>query len=143
MMRIAIPTTGEKGLDDIVSPVFGRAPFFTFVDLDDNGNISNVFTKQNPGSLAQRSAGIAAAQTIISNGANVVIAQQIGPNSFDILRAGNIKILSGAGNVKDVVERYKRNELPELAMSGGFGRGFGRGFRKGFGRGGFGRGRWR
>jgi predicted Fe-Mo cluster-binding NifX family protein len=37
-VRIAFPTEGEKGLDDTVSKVFGRANTFTIVDLEGKKN---------------------------------------------------------------------------------------------------------
>ncbi len=143
MVRIAIPTNGDKGLDEVVSPIFGRAPYFTYVDVD--GDVKNVFSKQNAGSLARNAAGIASAQGLLHNGANVVIAQSIGPNSFDILKEAGVKILSGSGSVKDLIEKYKSGSLSEVNVPQESGRGMGRGLGRGFGRGmgrGFGRRNW-
>ncbi len=138
-MKVAIPTNGERGLDEEVSNIFGRAPFFTIVDLDS----MSVVAKRNPGSLAQHAAGVASARAILNSGTSAVITREIGPNSYEILREAGVKVFSGVGTVKDVVERLKRGELEEFKEhTRGFGHdlGRGRGFGRGFGRGG--RGRW-
>ena len=148
MVRIVIPTNGNSGLNENISPIFGRAPYLTYVDVD--GDVKNVFAKQNAGLFARGGAGIASAQEVITNGANVVIAQQIGPNAFDILEEAGIKIFMGSGTVKKLIDDYKENKLSEINISQGFGRGMGRGrglgrgggFGRGLGRG-FGGGRWR
>ena len=127
-MKIAIPTNGDRGLDEEVSQIFGRAPFFTIVDLDSMA----VVPKRNPGSLAQHAAGVASARAILNSGASVVITREIGPNSYEILKEAGVKIFSGDGVIRDVVERFKRGELKEIDyIVRGFGRGRGRG-----------RGRW-
>ena len=45
--KIAVATEGKKGLEDVVSNVFGRAKTFTIVDADDEKIIS-VSVVENP-----------------------------------------------------------------------------------------------
>ena len=85
----------------------------------------------NPASSAMCSAGIRAAQTVVSKGVNVVITGSLGPKVFQALSAGGIKIVTGAsGTAKEVVEKYKSGELKETSaptVGGQFGRKMGRG----------------
>ncbi len=46
-IKLAVPTKGDKGLDDVISDVFGRAKTFTVIDMD-KGKIVKVEVIQNP-----------------------------------------------------------------------------------------------
>ncbi|MHA1594741.1 MAG: NifB/NifX family molybdenum-iron cluster-binding protein [Candidatus Baldrarchaeia archaeon] len=110
--RIVIASQSRGGLDDMVSPVFGRCPAFTVVDVED-GKIVNVSVHQNPAMMAPMGAGIQAAQFIGSLGANVVIAGNFGPNAFTALSSLGIKVIAGVMgvSVREAVQRYLRGEL--------------------------------
>jgi len=155
-------------LDAPLDPRFGRCAYFVFVDTD----TMNYEAQPNPGVAAAGGAGIQAAQLVAANGAQAVIAGNFGPNAFQALSAGGIKIYAAAGmTVRQAVEKLKNGELQEVSGStvplkfgmgqqpgtgpaqgappqGGFthgmggGRGMGRGMGGGMGRGG-GRGRGR
>lgn len=134
-MKVIVSTT-KGGLDDFVSQSFGRAPTFTIVDVDGNGNIINVQVVQNPGYLAPRGAGIQAAQFCINEDADVVIAGQFGPNSSQVLQAAGIRFVSAPPTmtVKQSVQAYLRGELTQPILGtegGGMGRGIGKGKRGG------------
>ncbi len=150
-MKICIATT-KGGLDDQVSPVFGRCQTFTFVNVEGK-EIKDVEVIPNEFAGAMGGAGIQAAQLVVNKGAEVVIAGNFGPNAFPILSQGNAKVISAQGSVKEVVERYLKGELtaveqptsPEFSGRGmgqgqgagmGLGRGMGRGGGRGMGRGG-------
>ncbi|NJE85857.1 dinitrogenase iron-molybdenum cofactor [Thermococcus sp. CX2] len=137
-MRIVISTI-NGGLDDRVNQAFGRTPAFTIVDVE-NGEITNVQVVQNPGYNQPRGAGVTAAQFCIDQGAEVVIAGQFGPNSYNVLQAAGIRMASAPSTmtVKEAVEAFLRGELQGAVMGregGGMGRGMGRGM--GHGRGGW------
>jgi len=129
---IAIPSNGEGGLDDTMSPRFGRCMGFTFVTLENN-EITEVKTVINEAANAMGSAGISAAQTVGTHKASVVIVGFLGPNASDALNALNLKILqiSDQGlTIKQVINRYLEGGLPELAganVAGHHGMGGGRG----------------
>ncbi len=121
-MRIAIPTVG-KDLDLMSAPIFGRAPGFLVVELE-NDKIKNYEFIPNPGASAWHGAGVAAAQAIVNANANVVITQTIGPNSFNILSSAGVAIFQGYGKVKDLIEKFIHGELIKLEAPnrGHFGR---------------------
>ena len=139
-MKICI-ATNQGGLEDQVSPVFGRCPTFTFVDVEDK-EIKNVEVIPNEFAGAMGGAGIQAAQLVANKGANVVIAGNYGPNAYPILNQAGISVVSAQGNVKDVIMKHVNGELPEITQSTaprfggmGMGRGGGRGMGRGGGRG--------
>ena len=140
-MIIAVATT-RGGLDDVVSPVFGRAPTFTIVTVEGN-EIKSSDVIQNQFYMGRGGAGIAAAQMIVSKGAKVLISGNVGPNSYAVLSQAGIKLYSAYGmKVKDAVMSYLEGKLSPITAPVG-GPGFGRGFGGGFGRGGAGYGRGR
>jgi predicted Fe-Mo cluster-binding NifX family protein len=165
-MKIVI-ATNQGGLDDQVTPAFGRAPTFTVVEVADN-EIGNVEVVPNQSASAPGGAGIQAAQWAANSGAQAVIAGNYGPNASGILNQAGIEMLSAAGmTVRQAVEGYTRGELTPSSggamaapsfgpgmgrgmgrgggmgrgMSGGIGRGMGRGGGMGMGRG-MGQGMW-
>jgi len=139
-MKIAVSTM-NGGLEDNVSPMFGRCGNFTFVDIEGK-EIKNTTVEQNQFAGAVGGAGIQAAQFIISEGADVIIAGNFGPNASSVFSQSKIKIVSAQGNVKDVVTKYINGNLKTTAPQGtmsqmpfGTGRGMGRGMGMGRGKG--------
>ncbi|MHA1596684.1 MAG: NifB/NifX family molybdenum-iron cluster-binding protein [Candidatus Asgardarchaeia archaeon] len=110
--RIVLATQGEGGLEDYVSPVFGRAPTYTVVDLED-GEVKGVSVERNPAFQSPMGAGIQAAQFVANLGAKVVMAGNYGPNAVNALASLGIKTISGVFNVKvkDAVKMYTEGEL--------------------------------
>jgi predicted Fe-Mo cluster-binding NifX family protein len=125
-MKICVSAVANS-LDAQVDPRFGRCPFFMIVDSE----TMQFEAIPNMASGAMGGAGIQAAQTIASRGVQVLVTGNVGPNAFQALSAAGIKIVTGAfGNVREVVEKYKRGELSETGsptVRGHFGMGMGRG----------------
>ena len=132
-MRIAIPAL-EKSLDSAIAPTFGRAPGFLIIELKGN-QIQSYDYMPNPGASSWRGAGISSAQAVINNGVNVVIAQSIGPNSFDILFSSHVDVYQSSGTVRDAINKFLSGSLTKITAPNETGRGFGRFFGRGFGRG--------
>ena len=66
----------------------------------------------NPAFTSGGGAGIQAAQSVVNGGAKVVLTGDVGPNAFQALEAGGVKIVTGAqGPIKDVIERFNKGEL--------------------------------
>jgi predicted Fe-Mo cluster-binding NifX family protein len=149
-MKIAVATT-SGGLEDNVSPVFGRCSTYTLVEVEGE-NIKKTEIIPNQVASAMGGAGIQAAQLIASQGSEAVIAGNFGPNASTVLIQASVKMVQAQGNVKDAVVKYANGQLQSVSepttpmnagrgggMGGGRGGGMGRG--RGGGRGG-GRGRW-
>jgi predicted Fe-Mo cluster-binding NifX family protein len=129
-MKICV-SAASNSLDSPIDPRFGRCPYLVIVDSD-NMQFEVI---QNMASGATGGAGIQAAQTIASKGAEVLITGNVGPNAFQALSAASIKIVTGAsGTIREVVEKYTRGELRETGaptVGGHFGMGRGRGSGRG------------
>jgi predicted Fe-Mo cluster-binding NifX family protein len=125
-MKICV-SAASNSLDSPIDPRFGRCPYLVIVDSE----TMQFEVIQNMASDATGGAGIQAAQTIASKGAEVLITGNVGPNAFQALSASGIRIVTGAfGTVKEVVEKYKKGELGETGaptVGGHFGMGRGRG----------------
>lgn len=133
MAKILITSNGSD-LNSSVSPVFGRCQYFLIVD--EKGKMEKAVP--NAGIQAIRGAGIAAAQTVVSEGAAVVITGNVGPNAFSVLQQSGIKLYNGVGMTgREALDKFEKNQLTEIATSAGRfgGRGFGQGSGRGMGRG--------
>lgn len=129
-MKIAAATT-RGGLDDVVSPVFGRCPTFTLVDVED-GEVVTHEVVENPYAGAMGGAGIQAAQLIISKGAQAILAGAFGPNASNVFSQGGVQTVPARGPVKGNVLGFAAGRLtpslgPTVAAFAGRGAGMGRG----------------
>lgn len=106
-MKVAIPSTGE-GLSASVEQRFGRCPTFLVV------NTETMDWKAVPNKAADQpgGAGVAAAQTVVDEGAEVVLAGDIGPNASDILSGADIRVFGRiSGTVKEALEMLQSGAL--------------------------------
>ena len=128
-MKICV-TAVSGSLEAQIDPRFGRCPYFVIVDSE----TMEFEAVPNTASSSMTGAGIQAAQTVASKGVRVVITGNVGPNAFQALSAAGIEVVTGAfGNVREVIEKYKRGELKETGsptVRGHFGMGRGRGGRR-------------
>ncbi len=112
-MKIAAPTF-KGGLSDEISEQFGRAESFTIVEVED-GEIRSVEVVKNRAAEKLSGAGVSAAQFVVDEGVDVLLAGNIGPKAYSILRAAGIKVYRASGlKVSDAVERYLKSELDEI-----------------------------
>lgn len=124
-------------MDALIDPRFGRCRYFILVNPE-SGEFDVV---DNDAASQAHGAGIRAAQTVASAGAEVVITGSVGPNAYPALHNAGIRILTAtSGTVRNVVELYRKGSLGEVTSPGpghvGMGRGMGRGRGRGGGWGG-------
>jgi len=129
-MIIAVSTM-NGGLDDNISPVFGRCANFTIVEFEGDKITGNTVA-DNPGASATGGAGVQAAQFVAGEGCVAAIAGNFGPNAAAVLSAAEIAMVQAQGSVREVVERYLKGdssavEGPTVDLNYGKGGGFGRG----------------
>ena len=106
-MKICVTSEG-KTLDDRVDPRFGRCRFFIIVDTD----TLDFEAVENGSAQFSGGAGIQSGQLMASKGVKAVLTGNVGPNAFQTLTAGGIKIYIGlSGNVREAVEKYKSGAL--------------------------------
>jgi len=147
--KIAVASQGQGGLDDVVSPMFGRCPTFTVVDVE-KGEIRGVNVIPNQAASAMHGAGIAAVQTLASVGVNVVIAGRFGPNAYTACNQAGIRMVEAQPSItiRDAIQSFVSGRLravsaptAPMGTGGGFFPGMRTGGGMGMGRGGGGMGR--
>ncbi|NLF68067.1 MAG: DUF89 family protein [Candidatus Anammoximicrobium sp.] len=107
-MKIAV-TADAPSLEAAVDLRFARCPYLVLVDSG-NGTFEAL---ENTAVGAGSGAGIQTAQTLASNGVQVLLTGNCGPHAFQTLSAAGIRVVPGcSGTVREVVERYTAGQLP-------------------------------
>lgn len=111
--RVVVPTIGQEGLNDNLAQHFGRAPYFTAVDLNDNGEVANVKVVQNVG---EHAGGMGHAHdNILDLQPNIIIVYGMGPRGLSTFQGAGISVVrANADTVKEVIEAYKDGKLQAL-----------------------------
>ena len=103
-MRIAISADDSNGLDSVVSPHFGRCPYYVMVDLDGR-EVSQVSAVENP-CYGQHQPGEVPG-FIQSQGADVMLAGGMGRRAIGFFQQYGIQAVTGAsGTVRQALEQY-------------------------------------
>ena len=111
--RIAISADSNNGLDSVVSPHFGRCPYYILVDLDGR-EVSEVSAVENP-YYGKHQPG-AVPGFIQSQGADVMLAGGMGRRAIGFFQQYGIQAVTGAsGTVRHALEQYLGGVLLEAA----------------------------
>ncbi len=103
-MRVAVSADDSKGLDSVVSPHFGRCPYYVLVDLE-GGEVTEVSAVQNP-YYGQHQPGQVPG-FINSQGAQVMLAGGMGRRAISFFQEYGIQAATGAsGTVRHALEQY-------------------------------------
>ena len=109
-MRICIPTLNDSGMQAIPSDHFGSAPFFTLVDTQ----TEEVETIKN-GDSSHGHGGCQPILTLPVESVDAIVCRALGKRALLRLRDTGIPVLlTGAPNVSEILEAYRRNELVEM-----------------------------
>jgi predicted Fe-Mo cluster-binding NifX family protein len=112
-MRIAVSADSKNGLDSVVSPHFGRCPYFVLVDLKDH-DVTGVEEVDNPYYGNHQPGQVPA--LISSLGANVMLSGGMGGRAIMFFQQFGIEGVTGAyGTVRQSVERYLGGQLKGAA----------------------------
>ena len=111
-MRICIPTENKEGLNAKVHGHFGSAKYFTIYDTEKD--TTTIIDNTN----AHHSHGTCHPIGVLGTGSiDVVVCQGMGMRAVQKLNEANIKAYKAvAGNVSEIVKKYKDNELEELTV---------------------------
>lgn len=130
-MKVAISASGEN-LEAEIDPRFGRCAYFIIAETE----TMDYEAVPNESMMASGGAGIQAAQFVIDKEAKAIITGNLGPNAYQTLNAGGLKLITGvSGCVKEALEKFKRGELKETdtaTVGSHFGMGGGGGRRRKF-----------
>lgn len=115
-MRIAISTDNDAGLDSVVSPHFGRCPYYVLVDVEDR-QVRQVQAVQNP-YHAQHAPGVVP-EFIHRQGAHVMLTGGMGGRAISFFEQYGIEPVTGAsGTARHALEQYLRGTLQGAAPCG-------------------------
>ena len=111
--KIVVPAVDQSGLNAQLAEHFGRAPYFTVVELDENGNVSEVKTVPNMGEHA--GGGGQTHDNILELQPNAIIVYGMGPRGLSTFQSAGVAVLrANANTVSEVIAAYKDDELQEL-----------------------------
>jgi predicted Fe-Mo cluster-binding NifX family protein len=103
-MRVAISADSGNGLDSVVSPHFGRCPYFVLVDVDGE-NVTAVKSVANPYYGNHRPGQVPG--FIHSQGASVMLTGGMGMRAIAFFDQYGIETATGAsGSVRRALEQY-------------------------------------
>ena len=109
MMRIAVSATDENGLDSVVSPHFGRCPYFTLVDVEGR-EIKAAHAVPNP-YYSQHQPGQVPG-FIHSHEVDVMVTGGMGGRAIAFFEQCGVRAATGAlGTVRHALDQYLEGEL--------------------------------
>jgi len=112
-MRISVSSEGNQGLDSVVSPHFGRCPYFIMVDVEGD-EVKRVESVENP-FYGQHQPG-QVPSFIHGQGANVMLTGGMGHRAVGFFQQYGIEAVTGAqGIVAQALEQYLKGELQGAA----------------------------
>jgi predicted Fe-Mo cluster-binding NifX family protein len=113
MVRIVVPVMNKTGLDAQLSEHFGRAPYFTVIELDENRSVVSQRTVPN---TSEHFGGTGRPpDRILQFKPDALITYGMGPRALNIFQSANVAVLqANANTVRDVVSAYSNNKLEEL-----------------------------
>jgi predicted Fe-Mo cluster-binding NifX family protein len=111
--RIIVPTENQEGLNAQLAEHFGRAPYYTVVELGENGEVSNVKTVPNVG---EHAGGMGYSHdNILELKPNAIIVYGMGPRGLNSFQGAGVAVLkANANTVSEVIAAYKDDRLQEL-----------------------------
>ena len=87
-IKVSVPTMGQKKMDEVVSPHFGRAPTFTIVDTEKNSVVVVQKTSEHMGGVGKPP------EIMKKNGVDVMLCSGIGPRAIKMFEQYGIEILT-------------------------------------------------
>jgi predicted Fe-Mo cluster-binding NifX family protein len=109
-MRVCIPSTTDAGLDGRLSPHFGRAPYFTIVDVESGRvrTVPNPHASHEPGTCE-------AVKVVDGRDVDVVVCRGMGPTALSALRSARVAVLGcNTWTVRDAVAALREGRLTPL-----------------------------
>jgi len=109
--KICIPTTG-KTINSPVADLFDKAPYFLIVGFGSMDVVTNPNVQDLTGS------GVQSAQLVVSEGADVVIANDIGIRAIEELHRLQVKVYTGVtGTANEALTWYQNNRLTPTTLN--------------------------
>ena len=109
-MKIAIPVLQNLGENSPISEHFGHAPYFAFIDRQDDGSyqvnvIANPLEDHGPGDIPNY---------LAQQQVDLLVARGIGGRAIGFFDQMGIQVVRGAsGTVKEIMEQLNKNQLQD------------------------------
>jgi len=116
MLRIAIPTKGRGGLNDVLSEVFSRSKIFTIIDVDESGAVKNIEIVENPAATYKHGAGPVAVKMLADLRVDVAVAPELGIGASTLLDEHGIIAIKIRAGTK--VSKALEKALSEIKRRG-------------------------
>lgn len=105
-MKVAIPTMGDKGMDEQVGQHFGKVPTYTIVDTDTNDVRVIPNTSEHMGGVGLPP------ELMAREGVETMLAAGLGHRAVMMFQDLGIMVYIGAqGTVKDTLKLYQDGQL--------------------------------
>ena len=116
-IKVGIPTLEDKGLESRTSAHFGNVPFFALIGLE-NKHVRNVYVKVNRAARMTRKRGIGAAQFLVDEKVDVVLAGGMGEGPFHLLRDNLVQIfvLPEQVELKEAIRLLNKDKLERMTV---------------------------
>ena len=113
--RMAIPIMEDNGLDSSLSLHFGSAPYFAFIEVEE-GQIVSLNVKENGGARLSHKKGIQAANLLVEEKVDVVLAGSLGEGPFHVLGDNLIQIyyLPKSVEIREAIRLLNQNLLDKM-----------------------------
>jgi cation diffusion facilitator family transporter len=113
--RIAVPIQEDKGSDSKSSPHFGSAPYFAIIEVEDK-QILSFNIKENRGAISSHKKGIQAANLLVEEKVDVLLAAALGEGPFHVLGDNLIQIyrLPESKGIQEAVHLLTQNSLEKM-----------------------------
>jgi predicted Fe-Mo cluster-binding NifX family protein len=111
--KVIIPTENQQGLEARLAQHFGRAPYYTIVEVGENGEVSNVKTVPNVG---EHTGGMGFSHDhILDYKPTALIVYGMGPRGLTTFQSAGVAVLrANADTVSKVISAYSNDQLTEL-----------------------------
>lgn len=125
-MKIAFSAATDDKLESSISPHFGRCPFYIFVDLDGDNQVTNV--SSIPNAHAKKHAPGQLPEYIKAQGVDVMISGGMGGRAMDFFHQFEIDVATGAsGTVEESLKKYLSGKLNDAPCAESVAHGHGEG----------------
>ena len=113
IQRIIFPTNDKSGLDANLAQHFGRAPYYTVLDIDDNNRIVQVRTEVNKGEHVGGSGH--PHQHLLALKPTIFVVNSMGPGCLSNLKNAGVNVLKATGStVKEIFLHFNEGKLGPL-----------------------------
>jgi cation diffusion facilitator family transporter len=116
-IKVGIPAVEDKGLESKTSAHFGNVPFFAFIELENN-QTKFLYVKVNSAGRIARKKGIGAAQFLVDEKVDTVLAGGMGEGPFHLLRDNlvHIFVLPEQVELKEAMRLLNENKLERMTV---------------------------